>query len=433
MIRLFNNGKLRLALGFCLLLHSAMAASDNRTPRIIGGQEATQGEQPWMTAIFLQFGNFWLQGCGGALIHPEWVLTAAHCNISPNLKVLVGVNNYQNVSEDQYILVKEVVVHPDYDHGNGDADIALLRLAQPSTQTPITLFDQEVTDDTLAKVMGWGITDSSFIGNLHTRTMAAYGEFEPVLKKLTDNCSDEVDCQAIEKLKARFGGFLLEAFDDANSAVKFDPMNPFVQPENLLEVELSILSAQTCQEKFRFFLGEGDDIITDNMLCADLKPGGKDSCINDSGGPLVLRQGGEWKQIGLVSGGKGCAEQNLYARFTNVLKLKEFIDITIKTGHFTNLCIADKPVISVDMTPVEGGQKVLVSWPEVKGATGYKLFYATYPEGSPVHHIDVSLFEQEQRQFEIGLNSGQNFYFAIQAYNDICTGPLSSLDSVVIQ
>jgi len=432
MIRLFNNGKFSLALGFCLLLHSAIAVSD-RTPRIIGGQEATPGEQPWLTAIFIQYGpEIWVQACAGTLIHPEWVLTAAHC-LSPNLKVIVGVDNYQNVSEDDYILIRETVAHPYYEHqGNGNADLALLRLAQPSTQRPITLFDQEVADDTLAKTMGWGITDSSFTGNLPARTMAVYEKIEPVLEELTKNCSDDVDCQAIEKIKAGIGLFLLGAFGEANNAIKFDPFN-LVKPENLLEVELSILSAQTCREKFRFFVGEGSQAVTDNMLCADLKEGGKDACTMDSGGPLVLREGNEWKQIGLVSSGQGCAEPGLYSQFTNVLKFKQFIDTTITTRHFTDRCLAEKPVVSVEMTPIEGGQKVLVSWPEVKGATGYKLFHAKYPGGSPVRHVDVSAFEQpEQHQFEVELDSGKKLYFALQAYNDICTGPLSILDSIVI-
>ena len=43
--------------------------------RVIGGEDATPGAWPWQVAIY-RFGVF---HCGGTLISPSFVLTAAHC------------------------------------------------------------------------------------------------------------------------------------------------------------------------------------------------------------------------------------------------------------------------------------------------------------------------------------------------------------------
>ena len=62
--------------------------------------------------------------------------------------------------------------------------------------------------------------------------------------------------------------------------------------------------------------------LTDNMLCAGVDGGGKDSCQGDSGGPLVYNNSGEWQQVGIVSFGIGCAEADypgVYARVSRYI------------------------------------------------------------------------------------------------------------------
>ncbi|KAF5903774.1 mast cell tryptase-like, partial [Clarias magur] len=72
-------------------------------------------------------------------------------------------------------------------------------------------------------------------------------------------------------------------------------------PQTLQEVKVPIVSNSDCAKSYAV------DTITNNMICAGLAEGGKDSCQGDSGGPLVININGSWVQAGIVSFGNGCA------------------------------------------------------------------------------------------------------------------------------
>lgn len=134
-------------------------------PRIVGGQDADQGEYPWQ--VLVTPGGFL---CGGALIDELWVVTAAHCvdNIdTSNISVVLG-NHTQSVSEstEQSFSIAESHPHPDYSAVTNDFDIALLKLSSPATiiagqvETISLNTEADLTGGLLATVIGWGTTSS---------------------------------------------------------------------------------------------------------------------------------------------------------------------------------------------------------------------------------------------------------------------------------
>lgn len=96
------------------------------------------GEFPWMMALIIR-GKY---ACGGSLVHPSVVLTAAHCVYDKNASTIVtraGEWDTQTKNEPfQHFdhLVKKVVVQPHFGNRNMFNDIALLVLETPVKLSP---------------------------------------------------------------------------------------------------------------------------------------------------------------------------------------------------------------------------------------------------------------------------------------------------------
>ncbi len=56
----------------------ARSGGDSNT-RIVSGQEAEPHKIPWQVGMLIQGKDGEMFFCGGSLLTPTWVLTAAHC------------------------------------------------------------------------------------------------------------------------------------------------------------------------------------------------------------------------------------------------------------------------------------------------------------------------------------------------------------------
>ncbi|MQA11270.1 MAG: trypsin-like serine protease [Pseudonocardiaceae bacterium] len=123
------------------------------TPYIVGGEPADQ-EYPFMVSLQEGGSHF----CGGSLIKPDWVLTAAHCveGTDPSsIGVRVGSNDNSQGGEEAG--AAEVKVHPDYDGSSPGGDIALVKLDSAVQAAPIEL-GTSAEPGTASRLLGWGQT-----------------------------------------------------------------------------------------------------------------------------------------------------------------------------------------------------------------------------------------------------------------------------------
>ncbi|XP_061439840.1 plasma kallikrein isoform X2 [Rhineura floridana] len=93
--------------------------------------------------------------------------------------------------------------------------------------------------------------------------------------------------------------------------------HPGVIHDVLQKVSIPLLSNVECQSRYQ------EHMITDKMLCAGYREGGKDACKGDSGGPLSCKHQGTWYLVGVTSWGEGCARPGQPGVYTNVA---EFVD-----------------------------------------------------------------------------------------------------------
>ncbi|KAE8621393.1 hypothetical protein XENTR_v10004811 [Xenopus tropicalis] len=239
--------------------------------RIVGGTPASVGDWPWQVELLKLVGTS-IYLCGGSIITPHWIVTAAHCvygsTSTPSaFKVFAGSLTIQSYYSAGYT-VERALVHPSYSSYTQIYDVALLKL------TAALVFTTNLRPVCLPNVgMPWAEGQPCWISGWGTTAE---------------------------------GGSI---------------------SKNLMAASVPIISSTTCNQAAVY-----GGAISSTMMCAGYLSGGTDTCQGDSGGPLVTKTNSLWWLVGDTSWGYGCARAYKPGVYGNVTVFIEWIYSQMQNG-----------------------------------------------------------------------------------------------------
>lgn len=307
------------ALVSSLVAAGSAGAAPGHGLRIVGGAPVELAGHPHQVGI-VRTGEtpFAGQFCGGALLSPTHVATAAHCVQSArarrypaDVKVFAGSADLHAPTSGpgataQLVSVAKVSFSPLWDPATDRHDVAVLTLAAPITDPdadPVGL-------PLLAPGDPAGLTAGG-----KPLTVTGWGDTTPQDEEFSAESS---------------------------------------YPDELHAVDVAAVSSTDCNAPERY-AGEVDAAL---MLCAgDLAQGGADACQGDSGGPLVADADPapdvvSWRLAGIVSWGLGCGlpeYPGVYAR-VDAAPIRAFLD--------ARATLPSRPALSADPAVVTGTPQV---------------------------------------------------------------------------
>ena len=131
--------------------------------RIVGGQVVQdRGRYPYFTIIDIRTNEGLPRLCGGALVYPDVVATAAHCGINAaSFLLVVNYTSHLSLSgHEHFRQARNVRPHPRYNEFPHANDIMLIQLNRAVPIPPINLVSTVVPPDTPVTVMGFGQTEA---------------------------------------------------------------------------------------------------------------------------------------------------------------------------------------------------------------------------------------------------------------------------------
>ncbi|OWZ14779.1 Serine protease [Phytophthora megakarya] len=202
--------------------------TSNEENRIYGGSKANIDKYPFLVSLRdpLFDENF----CGGALIAPQYILTAGHCIKTDEMTIIAtfGTNDStgSGSGEASSFEVIQGFRHPLYKKKEHLYDVGLLKLKKPVKRKMAKLCDQDGSDNTVgtkATVLGWGKTEDS--GGLAS----------PVLEQLTIPVISNAECAKFPKYVGRVTpGMLCAGVGDGRDTCNGDSGGPLIVDDDIL-------------------------------------------------------------------------------------------------------------------------------------------------------------------------------------------------------